>query len=32
MERKASEKSNSGIYHRLIRGINQQSIFENDED
>jgi hypothetical protein len=26
------EKSNSGIYHIILRGINRQSIFEDDED
>lgn len=32
MPRKPREKSNSGIYHIMLRGINQQSIFEDDED
>jgi putative transposase len=30
--RKPREKSNSGIYHIILRGINRQSIFEDDED
>lgn len=32
MVRTAREKSNSGIYHIMLRGINKQSIFEDDED
>ena len=32
MARKAREKSRSGIYHIILRGINRQSIFEDDED
>lgn len=32
MARKPREKSSSGIYHIILRGINRQSIFENDED
>lgn len=32
MARKSREKSNSGIYHIILRGINRQSIFEDDED
>ena len=32
MARGSREKSNSGIYHILIRGINRQNIFENNED
>ncbi|QDR78936.1 transposase [Sporomusa termitida] len=32
MARKPREKSSSGIYHILLRGINRQSIFEEDED
>ena len=32
MPRQAREKSNSGIYHIMLRGINQQVIFEDDED
>jgi len=30
--RKPREKSRSGIYHIILRGINRQSIFEDDED
>jgi REP element-mobilizing transposase RayT len=30
--RKSREKSSSGIYHIILRGINRQSIFEDDED
>jgi len=32
MPRGAREKSQSGIYHIIVRGINRQSIFEDDED
>ncbi|MEL7567512.1 MAG: transposase [Dehalobacterium sp.] len=32
MVRKARQKSESGIYHIILRGINKQSIFESDED
>ncbi len=32
MARKAREKSSSGIYHIMIRGINRQDLFEDDED
>lgn len=32
MPRKAREKSESGIYHIMLRGINQQLIFEDEED
>lgn len=32
MPRKAREKSESGIYHVMMRGINRQSIFEDEED
>lgn len=32
MPRKAREKSSTGVYHVMIRGINQQNIFEDDED
>ena len=32
MARKAREKSNSGIYHLMLRGINRQDLFEEDED
>ncbi len=32
MPRKAREKSESGIYHVMLRGINKQQIFLDDED
>ncbi len=32
MPRQAREKSASGIYHIMIRGINRQTIFHDDED
>ena len=32
MPRSAREKSSSGIYHIILRGINRQTIFEDDED
>ena len=32
MPRQARLKSKSGIYHIMLRGINQQVIFEDDED
>ncbi|WHH58415.1 transposase [Petroclostridium sp. X23] len=32
MPRKAREKSESGIYHVILRGINKQIIFADDED
>jgi len=32
MPRAAREKSKSGIYHVILRGINRQSIFEDEED
>lgn len=32
MSRKARAKSASGIYHVMLRGINQQQIFEEDDD
>ena len=32
MPRKAREKSESGIYHIMLRGINRQDLFEDDED
>ncbi|MDF2571853.1 MAG: transposase [Sporomusa sp.] len=32
MPRTARKKSNSGIYHIMLRGINRQTIFEDDED
>jgi putative transposase len=32
MPRRARLKSRSGIYHVILRGINKQTIFEDDED
>ena len=32
MPRTAREISESGRYHIMLRGINKQNIFENDED
>ncbi|WP_371367001.1 hypothetical protein SRRS_11350 [Sporomusa rhizae] len=32
MPRQAREKSGSGIYHLMVRGINKQNIFEDEED
>jgi len=32
MPRQARKKSETGIYHIMIRGINRQNIFEDDED
>lgn len=32
MPRQARRQSESGIYHIMLRGINQQQIFEDDED
>ena len=32
MSRQARKKSSSGIYHIMLRGINQQQIFEDSED
>ena len=32
MPRQARKKSESGIYHVILRGINKQIIFEDDED
>src|ERR1035437_4828755 len=32
MPRGARKKSESGIYHIIIRGINRQTIFEDEED
>ena len=32
MARVARKKSESGIYHIMLRGINRQQIFEDDED
>lgn len=32
MPRQARQYSQSGIYHLILRGINKQVIFEDDED
>lgn len=32
MSRKSREKSNSGIYHLMLRGNNKQNLFGEDED
>ena len=32
MPRQARKKSNTGIYHIMLRGVNQQQIFEDQED
>jgi REP element-mobilizing transposase RayT/uncharacterized protein YerC len=32
MPRQARERSRSGIYHLILRGINKQNIFEENED
>lgn len=32
MPRRARQKSSSGIYHIMLRGINRQQIFEDEED
>lgn len=32
MPRTASKKSKTGIYHIALRGINKQTIFEDEED
>ena len=32
MSRKAREKSSTGIYHVILRGINGQIIFKDNED
>lgn len=32
MTRRAREVSGTGIYHVMMRGINRQNIFEDDED
>ena len=32
MPRQARRKSESGIYHVMLRGINKQVIFEDEED
>lgn len=31
MPRKEREQSSTGIYHVMLRGINRQDIFEDDE-
>ena len=32
MTNKARRKSETGIYHIMLRGINWQTIFEDDQD
>ena len=32
MPRTAREKSKTGIYHVMLRGVNRQTIFEDEED
>ena len=32
MARQARKKAASGIYHIMLRGINRQTVFEDDED
>ena len=32
MPRHSREQSGTGIYHVMLRGVNRQSIFEDDED
>ena len=32
MSRQSRKKSSTGIYHVMLRGINKQDIFEEDED
>ncbi|WP_157047139.1 transposase [Alkaliphilus metalliredigens] len=32
MPREARQRSKTGIYHVIVRGINQQNIFEDNED
>ena len=32
MPRSARKISDNGIYHVMLRGINRQDIFEDDED
>jgi len=32
MPRAARDKSSTGIYHVMLRGVNHQIIFEDDED
>lgn len=32
MARQLRKKSGTGIYHVMVRGINRQDIFEDEED
>ena len=32
MPRQARKKCESGVYHVMMRGINRQDIFEDEED
>lgn len=32
MPRRARKKSNTGIYHVILRGNNKQRIFEDEQD
>jgi len=32
MPRTSRKRSNTGIYHIMMRGINRQDIFEDNED
>lgn len=32
MPRRSGQKSSSGIYHIMLRGVNKQTIFEDEED
>ena len=32
MARQMRERSETGVYHVMLRGINRQLIFEDDED
>ena len=32
MARQIRKKSGTGVYHVMLRGINRQDIFEDDED
>ena len=32
MARQLRKKSDTGIYHVMLRGINQQNIFEDEDD
>ena len=32
MPRSPRKRSESGVYHVMLRGINRQTIFESDED